>query len=207
MATMLGYLTTDAACRPALLQRALTERRETRSTPSPSTASARPTTCVFALANGASGVAIDEAVYPALRRGAARGLPRAGARHRARRRGRDQADHRSRSPAPRPTTTRGWRRGRSPTRRWSRPRSTAAIRTGAAWSRRPAARARRSSLDGARGARSAHRAVRERPAVRRARAAGRRLPAGQGHPRSTSTSAPAAARTPRSGPATSPPST
>ena len=36
-----------------------------------------------------------------------------------------------------PTPKRSRRRGRSPTRRWSRPRFTAATRTGAAWSRSP----------------------------------------------------------------------
>jgi glutamate N-acetyltransferase/amino-acid N-acetyltransferase len=45
MATMLAFVTTDAAVPKPLLDRALTEvGRTTRSTPSPSTASARPTT-------------------------------------------------------------------------------------------------------------------------------------------------------------------
>ena len=48
--------------------------------------------CVFALANGASGVTINENLYPALFEALPRGRARARARHRARRRGRDQAD-------------------------------------------------------------------------------------------------------------------
>ncbi len=47
--------------------------------------------CVMILANGASGVTIDESTYFALRRRAHRRLSRAGARHRSRRRRRDQA--------------------------------------------------------------------------------------------------------------------
>jgi glutamate N-acetyltransferase / amino-acid N-acetyltransferase len=66
MATMLGYLTTDAAVAPALLHRALTEA--CRYTFNAITVDGEPSTndCVFALASGASGVAIDEASYPAL---------------------------------------------------------------------------------------------------------------------------------------------
>ena len=66
MATMLGYLTTDAAVEPAMLGRALTEA--TRYTFNAITVDGEPSTndCVFALANGASGVAIDEDLYPAL---------------------------------------------------------------------------------------------------------------------------------------------
>ncbi|MDO8679253.1 MAG: bifunctional glutamate N-acetyltransferase/amino-acid acetyltransferase ArgJ [Acidobacteriota bacterium] len=66
MATMLGYLTTDAAVDQALLARALTEA--SRYTFNAITVDGEPSTndCVFALANGASGVVIDEGLYPAL---------------------------------------------------------------------------------------------------------------------------------------------
>ena len=66
MATMLGYLTTDAAVAPPMLKRALVEA--TRYTFNAITVDGEPSTndCVFALANGASGVAIDDANYSAL---------------------------------------------------------------------------------------------------------------------------------------------
>lgn len=66
MATMLGYLTTDAAVEPALLQRAVTEAA--RYTFNAITVDGEPSTndCVLALANGASGVVINEDLYPAL---------------------------------------------------------------------------------------------------------------------------------------------
>ncbi|MGE0464687.1 MAG: bifunctional glutamate N-acetyltransferase/amino-acid acetyltransferase ArgJ [Vicinamibacterales bacterium] len=66
MATMLGYLTTDAAVDPATLHRALSDA--CRDTFNAITVDGEPSTndCVFALANGASGVVIDEALYPAL---------------------------------------------------------------------------------------------------------------------------------------------
>ena len=66
MATMLGYLTTDAAVDPALLARALGEA--SRYTFNAITVDGEPSTndCVFALANGASGVRITDALYPAL---------------------------------------------------------------------------------------------------------------------------------------------
>jgi glutamate N-acetyltransferase/amino-acid N-acetyltransferase len=66
MATMLGYLTTDAAVDPAMLQRALTDA--CRYTFNAITVDGEPSTndCVFALANGASGVVIDEGLYMAL---------------------------------------------------------------------------------------------------------------------------------------------
>jgi glutamate N-acetyltransferase/amino-acid N-acetyltransferase len=66
MATMLGYLTTDAVVDPLMLQRVLTEA--TRYTFNAITVDGEPSTndCVFALANGASGVAINENIYPAL---------------------------------------------------------------------------------------------------------------------------------------------
>ena len=66
MATMLGYLTTDAAVDPVMLARALTEA--CRYTFNAITVDGEPSTndCVFALANGASGVTINENLYPAL---------------------------------------------------------------------------------------------------------------------------------------------
>jgi glutamate N-acetyltransferase / amino-acid N-acetyltransferase len=66
MATMLGYLTTDAAVDPALLHRALADA--CRYTFNAITVDGEPSTndCVFALANGLSGVVIDEGLYPAL---------------------------------------------------------------------------------------------------------------------------------------------
>lgn len=66
MATMLGYLTTDAAIDPARLRRVLVEA--CRFTFNAITVDGEPSTndCVFALANGASGVTIDDATEPAL---------------------------------------------------------------------------------------------------------------------------------------------
>jgi glutamate N-acetyltransferase/amino-acid N-acetyltransferase len=66
MATMLGYLTTDADVEPAMLQRVLTDA--TRYTFNAITVDGEPSTndCVFALANGMSGVTINENLYPAL---------------------------------------------------------------------------------------------------------------------------------------------
>ncbi|MEO8679525.1 MAG: bifunctional glutamate N-acetyltransferase/amino-acid acetyltransferase ArgJ [Vicinamibacterales bacterium] len=66
MATMLGYLTTDAAVDPATLQRALTDA--CRYTFNAITVDGEPSTndCVFAMANGASGVVINEGLYTAL---------------------------------------------------------------------------------------------------------------------------------------------
>ena len=66
MATMLGFLTTDAEVPPAILQRALKE--SARDTFNAITVDGDTSTndCVFLLASGASGVAIDEELYPAL---------------------------------------------------------------------------------------------------------------------------------------------
>lgn len=66
MATMLGYLTTDAAVEPALLRRALVD--VARYTFNAITVDGESSTndCVYALASGASGVAIDEDGYRAL---------------------------------------------------------------------------------------------------------------------------------------------
>jgi len=66
MATMLGYLTTDAAVDPVRLRRVLVEA--CRFTFNAITVDGEPSTndCVFALANGASGVTIDDATEGAL---------------------------------------------------------------------------------------------------------------------------------------------
>ena len=66
MATMLGYLTTDAAVDPVRLRRVL--REACRLTFNAITVDGEPSTndCVFALANGASGVAIDDVLEAAL---------------------------------------------------------------------------------------------------------------------------------------------
>jgi len=66
MATMLGYLTTDAAVEPAMLRRALEEA--SRYTFNAITVDGESSTndCVFALASGDSGVRIDEEQYSAL---------------------------------------------------------------------------------------------------------------------------------------------
>jgi glutamate N-acetyltransferase/amino-acid N-acetyltransferase len=66
MATMLGFLTTDAAVAPALLHRALEE--SARDTFNAITVDGECSTndSLFALASGASGVTIDDELYPAL---------------------------------------------------------------------------------------------------------------------------------------------
>ena len=66
MATMLGYLTTDAAVDPVMLQRAVAEAA--RYTFNAITVDGEPSTndCVLALANGVSGVQINDDLYPAL---------------------------------------------------------------------------------------------------------------------------------------------
>ena len=65
LATMLGFLTTDAAVEPATLDRAL--REVARDTFNAITVDGEPSTndTVFMLANGTSRVAIDETTYPA----------------------------------------------------------------------------------------------------------------------------------------------
>ena len=70
MATMLGYLTTDAAVDPVMLSRALTEAA--RYTFNAITVDGEPSTndCVFALANGASGVDDQREPLPRAGRGA-----------------------------------------------------------------------------------------------------------------------------------------
>ncbi len=66
MATMLGFLTTDARVSPAVLDRAL--RESGRDTFNAITVDGECSTndSLFALASGASGVTIDEDLYPAL---------------------------------------------------------------------------------------------------------------------------------------------
>jgi glutamate N-acetyltransferase/amino-acid N-acetyltransferase len=66
MATMLGYLTTDAQVEPAMLRRALVEA--SRFTFNAITVDGESSTndCVFAMASGASGIQIDEALYTSL---------------------------------------------------------------------------------------------------------------------------------------------
>jgi glutamate N-acetyltransferase/amino-acid N-acetyltransferase len=69
MATMLGFLTCDAQVEPGTLKRALTA--VTRDTFNAITVDGECSTndTVFVMANGASGVAIDESLYPALEAG------------------------------------------------------------------------------------------------------------------------------------------
>ena len=69
MATMLGFLTCDAQVEPAMLRRALTA--VTRDTFNAITVDGECSTndTVFAMASGASGVVIDESLYPALEAG------------------------------------------------------------------------------------------------------------------------------------------
>jgi glutamate N-acetyltransferase/amino-acid N-acetyltransferase len=66
MATMLGFLTTDASVSPALLDRAL--RESGRDTFNAITVDGECSTndSLFAMASGASGVIIDDELYPAL---------------------------------------------------------------------------------------------------------------------------------------------
>lgn len=69
MATMLGFLTTDAAVSPVLLRKAL--EASARDTFNAISVDAESSTndSLFAMASGASGVAIDDATYPALLEG------------------------------------------------------------------------------------------------------------------------------------------
>jgi glutamate N-acetyltransferase/amino-acid N-acetyltransferase len=66
MATMLGFLTTDAAVSPVIIRRAL--EASARDTFNAITVDGESSTndSLFALASGASGVTIDDATYPAL---------------------------------------------------------------------------------------------------------------------------------------------
>jgi glutamate N-acetyltransferase/amino-acid N-acetyltransferase len=69
MATMLGFLTTDAQVPAALLHRALVE--SARETFNAITVDGDTSTndCLFVLASGASGIAVDDDTYPALLEG------------------------------------------------------------------------------------------------------------------------------------------
>jgi len=66
LATMLGYLTTDAAVAPALLQRALAEVCDGTFNAITVDGECSTNDAVFALANGASGVEITQATHDAL---------------------------------------------------------------------------------------------------------------------------------------------
>jgi glutamate N-acetyltransferase / amino-acid N-acetyltransferase len=66
MATMLGYLTTDAVVAPAMLRRALVEASRLSFNAITVDGESSTNDCVFALASGTSGVRIDDALYAAL---------------------------------------------------------------------------------------------------------------------------------------------
>ena len=66
MATMLGYLTTDAAVEPALLYRALVEASQSTFNAITVDGESSTNDCVFAMASGDSGVRIDEGNYSSL---------------------------------------------------------------------------------------------------------------------------------------------
>jgi glutamate N-acetyltransferase/amino-acid N-acetyltransferase len=63
MATMLGFITTDAMVEPAMLQRALTASVDRTFNAISVDGECSTNDCVFALANGASGARIGEAEY------------------------------------------------------------------------------------------------------------------------------------------------
>ena len=96
MATMLAFVTTDAAVPEALLDRAL--REAVNDTFNAITVDGECSTndCVMILANGACGVTIDEVDLRRCSSAPSPCLPRARAGHRSRRRRRDQARHRQR---------------------------------------------------------------------------------------------------------------
>ena len=131
MATMLGFVTTDAAVPPPLLDRALREAVDDTFNAITVDGECSTNDCVMLLANGASGATVDEASYGAF-------VARPDAPSAASWRSASCAAAKARpssspspSPARRRPTRRGGRRRRSPTRCSSRPRFTAAIRTGA----------------------------------------------------------------------------
>jgi glutamate N-acetyltransferase/amino-acid N-acetyltransferase len=66
MATMLGFLSTDAKASPAVLQRALRESADATFNAITVDGECSTNDCVFAMASGASGVEIDDELYPAL---------------------------------------------------------------------------------------------------------------------------------------------
>jgi glutamate N-acetyltransferase/amino-acid N-acetyltransferase len=69
MATMLGFLTTDARVPPALLHRALVESAQDTFNAITVDGECSTNDSLFAMASGASGVTIDEDSYPALLEG------------------------------------------------------------------------------------------------------------------------------------------
>jgi glutamate N-acetyltransferase/amino-acid N-acetyltransferase len=69
MATMLGFLTTDAQVPPALLRRALAESASDTFNAITVDGECSTNDTLFALASGAGGVVIDEQTYPALLQG------------------------------------------------------------------------------------------------------------------------------------------
>ena len=181
MATMLGFVTTDAAVPQALLDRALREAVDDTFNAITVDGECSTNDCVMLLANGASGVTIDEAQ---LRRRSSQALDavclRAGARHRPRRRRRDQARHRH-----------GHRRrvDAEARKRGEGDRQLAAGQDGdsrrrselgpADCRRRPRRRRVRAVARG--GHDRVDRAVQGRPAARRSGAAGGRVSEGHGH--------------------------
>ena len=66
MATMLGFLTTDAKVSPDPLQRALRESADDTFNAITVDGECSTNDCVFAMASGSSGVEIDDELYPAL---------------------------------------------------------------------------------------------------------------------------------------------
>ena len=172
MATMLAFVTTDARVEPALLQRALAAVVDVTFNAISVDGECSTNDCVFALANGASGVSLGESdsdlLVESLRRVCeplAIGIVRGGE-------GATKlvtvAGDRRGGARPRP----GRPRGRSRIRRSSRRPCTAAIRTGDAWWRsRPGA-----GVDFDLGARARpdrrRGALRRRTAVRRTRTGG-----------------------------------
>jgi glutamate N-acetyltransferase/amino-acid N-acetyltransferase len=66
MATMLGYLTTDAKVTPATLRRALVEASQYSFNAITVDGESSTNDCVFAMASGDSGVTVDEELYAAL---------------------------------------------------------------------------------------------------------------------------------------------
>jgi glutamate N-acetyltransferase/amino-acid N-acetyltransferase len=66
MATMLGFIATDAQVSPAVLQRALRESADATFNAITVDGECSTNDCVFAMASGASGVSIDDELYSAL---------------------------------------------------------------------------------------------------------------------------------------------
>ena len=182
MATMLGFVTTDAAVEPALLQRALEARRRRHVQ-----RDHRRRRVLDERLRVRAGQRRQRrrrsatTTIPLLRRRAAAGLRAAGDRHRPRRRRRDQADHGQVTGA-----RIGCRRASATARAIANsPLVKTAIHGGDPnWGRLVAVagplrrRVRRST---ARSFGSARGAVQRRRAARRARAGGGRVPEGHGH--------------------------